>query len=152
MSKLTIIVYINTDFKPPYNVYWKNKVIYNVWTYLCISGTNRVSHAILGAHDGGIFSVCVMKDSTILTGGKDRRIVKWDSNYKRTGVEHEVNRMVSFLIYMFCAIRTMLKCQIKIFTHLKLCLATATHNFKWVEITHNCLIWNKTFTNLDVWT
>ena len=62
-----------------------------------------MSHAILGAHDGGIFSVCVMKDSTILTGGKDRRIVKWDSNYKRTGVEHEVNRMVSFLIYTFCA-------------------------------------------------
>ena len=23
-----------------------------------------------------------------------------------------------------------------IFTHLKLCLATATHNFKWVKITH----------------
>ena len=29
---------------------------------------------------------------------------------------------------------------IKIFTHLKLCLATATHNFKWGEITHVCLI------------
>ena len=25
---------------------------------------------------------------------------------------------------------------IKIFTHLELCLATATHNFKWVENTH----------------
>ena len=29
-----------------------------------------------------------------------------------------------------------------IFTHLKLGLATATHNFKWVKITHICLIWN----------
>ena len=25
------------------------------------------------------------------------------------------------------------------FTHLKLCLATATHNFKWVKITQMCL-------------
>ena len=27
-----------------------------------------------------------------------------------------------------------LQSQIKIFTHLKLCLATAIHNFKWVKI------------------
>ena len=27
---------------------------------------------------------------------------------------------------------------IKIFTHLKLCIATATHNFKWLKITHVC--------------
>ena len=37
-----------------------------------------------------------------------------------------------------------------IFTHLKLCLATATHNFKWVEITHICLISDQTLANLDV--
>ena len=36
-----------------------------------------------------------------------------------------------------------------ILTHLKLCLATATHNFKWVEITHICLIWDHTFANFD---
>ena len=29
---------------------------------------------------------------------------------------------------------------ISIFTHFKLCLATATHNLKWVNITHICLI------------
>ena len=29
---------------------------------------------------------------------------------------------------------------IDIFSHLKLCLATATHNFKWLKITHICLI------------
>ena len=28
---------------------------------------------------------------------------------------------------------------IDFFTHMKLCLATATHNFKWVQIIHNCL-------------
>ena len=39
-----------------------------------------------------------------------------------------------------------------IFIHLKLCLATASHNFKWVKITHICLIWDETFANLDVYT
>ena len=28
--------------------------------------------------------------------------------------------------------------------------ATATHNFKWVKITYICLIWNQTFSILDV--
>ena len=32
----------------------------------------------------------------------------------------------------------------------KLCLATATHNFKWVKITHICLIWKQTFALFDV--
>ena len=37
--------------------------------------------------------------------------------------------------------------------HLKLCLATAIHNFKWVKITHDiCLIWDQTFENLHVQT
>ena len=35
------------------------------------------------------------------------------------------------------------------FTYLKLCLATATHNFKWLKITHICLIWDKSFAHLD---
>ena len=39
---------------------------------------------------------------------------------------------------------------ISIFTHLKLCLATAIHNFKWVKITHIFLIWDQRFANLDV--
>ena len=37
-----------------------------------------------------------------------------------------------------------------IFTHLKLCPATTNHNFKWVEITHLCLIWDQPFENRDV--
>ena len=42
-------------------------------------------------------------------------------------------------------------CQIwKFFTHLKLCIATATHNFKWVRITHICLIWDRAFASVDV--
>ena len=42
---------------------------------------------------------------------------------------------------------------ILIFTHLKLCrLATEIHNFKRVKIAHICLIWDKAFTNINVWT
>ena len=37
-----------------------------------------------------------------------------------------------------------------IFTHLNLCLATATYNFKWVKITHiHFKIWDQIFGNLD---
>ena len=36
-----------------------------------------------------------------------------------------------------------------IFIHLKLCLATATHNFKWVKITHICLVREDCFTLLS---
>ena len=37
-----------------------------------------------------------------------------------------------------------------IFTHLKLCIATAIHNFKWVKSAHICLIWDQTFANFNV--
>ncbi|XP_050404187.1 echinoderm microtubule-associated protein-like 2 isoform X5 [Patella vulgata] len=55
-------------------------------------GTNRISHAVNGAHDGGVFSLCVMKDGTILSGGgKDRKVYQFDENYKRTGLETEIS-------------------------------------------------------------
>ena len=54
------------------------------------AGSNKVTHGVTGAHEGGLFSICIMKDGTITTGGKDRRIVEWSSAYKRTGREHEV--------------------------------------------------------------
>ena len=39
-----------------------------------------------------------------------------------------------------------------IFTHLKLCLATAIHNLKWVKNTHTRLIWDISFANPDTHT
>ena len=55
------------------------------------TGHNRISKAIEGMHDGGIFSLCVMKDGTVLSGGgKDRKIIQYDSSYTKTGVETEV--------------------------------------------------------------
>ncbi|KAG8183584.1 hypothetical protein JTE90_025141 [Oedothorax gibbosus] len=51
-------------------------------------GSNRVARAIYNAHDGGVFSICSMKDGTFLSGGgRDRRIVEWDHALNRTGRE-----------------------------------------------------------------
>ena len=36
------------------------------------------------------------------------------------------------------------------FTHLKLCFATATHNFKWVKMTDICLMWDQQFADFYV--
>uniref|UniRef100_A0A1I8GES1 WD_REPEATS_REGION domain-containing protein n=1 Tax=Macrostomum lignano TaxID=282301 RepID=A0A1I8GES1_9PLAT len=50
-------------------------------------GGNRISQAVTGAHEGGIFSLCVLKDDNLVSGGKDRRLVQWDATYSRTGSE-----------------------------------------------------------------
>ena len=55
-----------------------------------IAATNRVLDAVVGAHEGTIFSICVLKDGTLLTGGKDRKILHWSAGYKKMGVEQEV--------------------------------------------------------------
>ena len=31
-----------------------------------------------------------------------------------------------------------------------LCIAAATHNLKYMKITHSCLIWDQRFANIDV--
>ncbi len=55
-------------------------------------GYNAVTKALRRVHDGPIFSICVLKDGSIVTGGgKDHRIVQFDSFYKRTGMEVEVS-------------------------------------------------------------
>ncbi|GFT82787.1 echinoderm microtubule-associated protein-like 1 [Nephila pilipes] len=51
-------------------------------------GSNKVARAIYNAHDGGVFSICSMKDGTFLSGGgRDRRIIEWDHALSRTGRE-----------------------------------------------------------------
>ena len=60
------------------------------------SGQNKISKALVGAHEGGIFSLCVMKDGSVLSGGgKDRRIIQWSNAYQKTGQETEVNILSS---------------------------------------------------------
>uniref|UniRef100_A0A7N8X538 EMAP like 2 n=1 Tax=Mastacembelus armatus TaxID=205130 RepID=A0A7N8X538_9TELE len=52
--------------------------------YIWAKGGNRISQVVSGAHEGGIFSVCVLKDGTMVSGGgKDRRVVLWDHDYRK---------------------------------------------------------------------
>ncbi|KAE8294969.1 Echinoderm microtubule-associated protein-like 1 [Larimichthys crocea] len=52
--------------------------------YVWAKGGNRISHQVSGAHEGGIFSVCVLKDGTLVSGGgKDRKVVLWGHDYRK---------------------------------------------------------------------
>jgi len=54
-------------------------------------GYNAVTKAIRKVHDGPIFSICVLKDGSIVTGGgKDRKLVLFDATYRRNGAEAEL--------------------------------------------------------------
>ncbi|KAM5129260.1 echinoderm microtubule-associated protein-like 1 isoform 2-T2 [Mantella aurantiaca] len=49
-------------------------------------GSNRISHAVQGAHEGGIFALCMQRDGTLVSGGKDRKLISWDGNYHKLSV------------------------------------------------------------------
>uniref|UniRef100_A0A8C5A6E3 EMAP like 1 n=1 Tax=Gadus morhua TaxID=8049 RepID=A0A8C5A6E3_GADMO len=46
-------------------------------------GTNRISQAVQGAHSGSIFALCMLRNGTLVSGGKDRRLVSWNSSYQQ---------------------------------------------------------------------
>uniref|UniRef100_A0A2K6SX89 EMAP like 2 n=1 Tax=Saimiri boliviensis boliviensis TaxID=39432 RepID=A0A2K6SX89_SAIBB len=47
-------------------------------------GGNRITQAVLGAHDGGVFGLCALRDGTLVSGGgRDRRVVLWGSDYSK---------------------------------------------------------------------
>lgn len=53
---------------------------------------------VSGAHEGGIFSLCVLKDGTLVSGGgKDRRVLQWDHDYRKKS-EIEVKLLSSDFI------------------------------------------------------
>ncbi|CAG5127063.1 unnamed protein product [Candidula unifasciata] len=59
--------------------------------YVWGKGSNRIVNAVTGAHEGGVFSLCFLKDGTLLSGGgKDRKIIQYDSTLQKTGLETEV--------------------------------------------------------------
>lgn len=65
-------------------------------------GTNTILQFIKNVHEGSIFSICVLKDGSFMTGGgKDGRIVHFDSNLMKTGHESEVstNQRKTFSFY-----------------------------------------------------
>ncbi|XP_052009716.1 LOW QUALITY PROTEIN: echinoderm microtubule-associated protein-like 1 [Xyrauchen texanus] len=46
-------------------------------------GSNRISRAIQGAHDLSIFALCMLRNGTLVSGGKDRKLISWDENYQK---------------------------------------------------------------------
>uniref|UniRef100_A0A668AB88 EMAP like 1 n=1 Tax=Myripristis murdjan TaxID=586833 RepID=A0A668AB88_9TELE len=51
--------------------------------FLCHAGTNRISQVIQGAHEGSIFALCMLRSGTLVSGGKDRRLISWDGAYQQ---------------------------------------------------------------------
>ncbi|XP_069390448.1 echinoderm microtubule-associated protein-like 2 isoform X2 [Paralichthys olivaceus] len=61
--------------------------------YVWAKGGNRISQVVSGAHEGGIFSLCVLKDGTMVSGGgKDRKVALWDHDYRKQA-EMEVGEL-----------------------------------------------------------
>uniref|UniRef100_A0AAR2JQI3 HELP domain-containing protein n=1 Tax=Pygocentrus nattereri TaxID=42514 RepID=A0AAR2JQI3_PYGNA len=46
-------------------------------------GSNRISLAIQGAHESSVFALCMLRNGTLVSGGKDRKLISWDGNYQR---------------------------------------------------------------------
>uniref|UniRef100_A0A2K5DQF4 EMAP like 2 n=1 Tax=Aotus nancymaae TaxID=37293 RepID=A0A2K5DQF4_AOTNA len=52
--------------------------------YVWGKGGNRITQVVLGAHDGGVFGLCALRDGTLVSGGgRDRRVVLWGSDYSK---------------------------------------------------------------------
>ncbi|XP_037675866.1 echinoderm microtubule-associated protein-like 2 isoform X2 [Choloepus didactylus] len=52
--------------------------------YVWGKGGNRITQAVLGAHDGGVFGLCTLRDGTLVSGGgRDRRVVLWGFDYSK---------------------------------------------------------------------
>uniref|UniRef100_A0A8C8S216 EMAP like 1 n=1 Tax=Pelusios castaneus TaxID=367368 RepID=A0A8C8S216_9SAUR len=44
----------------------------------------KISYALQGAHEGGIFALCMLRDGTLVSGGgKDRKLISWNGNYQK---------------------------------------------------------------------
>ena len=60
--------------------------------------TNTIVKLVKNVHEGSIFSILVLKDGSIVTGGgKDSRLVQLDSNLMRTGEQSQVNIFIQAL-------------------------------------------------------
>ncbi|KAG6923440.1 echinoderm microtubule associated protein like 2 [Chelydra serpentina] len=52
--------------------------------YIWGKGGNRITQAVPGAHEGGVFGLCALRNGTIVSGGgKDRRVVLWGRDYQK---------------------------------------------------------------------
>ncbi|XP_066530096.1 echinoderm microtubule-associated protein-like 1 isoform X2 [Hoplias malabaricus] len=46
-------------------------------------GSNRISLVIQGAHESSVFALCMLRNGTLVSGGKDRKLISWDGNYQK---------------------------------------------------------------------
>lgn len=54
-------------------------------------GTNTIQKLVRGVHDGSVFSVCVLKEGHVVTGGgKDGRVVMFDPDMNAAGIENVI--------------------------------------------------------------
>ncbi|XP_039294135.1 echinoderm microtubule-associated protein-like 2 [Nilaparvata lugens] len=54
-------------------------------------GTNTITRFMRNVHEGSIFSICVLKEGSIITGGgKDGRLIQFDSELQKTGFEAQI--------------------------------------------------------------
>ncbi|XP_011697899.1 PREDICTED: echinoderm microtubule-associated protein-like 2 isoform X6 [Wasmannia auropunctata] len=54
-------------------------------------GTNTISRLVRNLHEGSIFSICVLKNGNIITGGgKDGKILYFDASLNLTGEEAQI--------------------------------------------------------------
>lgn len=68
-----------------------------IFTFL---GTNTISRLVKNVHEGSIFALCVLKDGNIVTGGgKDGRILYFDSMLNPTGDEAHVHIKTNITIF-----------------------------------------------------
>lgn len=55
-------------------------------------GTNTICKFMRNVHEGSVFSVCVLKEGNIISGGgKDGRLIQFDAQLNRTGEEAQVS-------------------------------------------------------------
>lgn len=56
-------------------------------------GTNTISRLVRNLHEGSIFSICVLKNGNIITGGgKDGRILHFDASLNLTGEDAQASQ------------------------------------------------------------
>ncbi|XP_038623371.1 echinoderm microtubule-associated protein-like 2 isoform X1 [Tachyglossus aculeatus] len=52
--------------------------------YVWGKGGTRITQAVVGAHEGGVFGLCTLRDGTLVSGGgRDRRVVLWDRDLRK---------------------------------------------------------------------
>lgn len=69
--------------------------------YVCFPATNTISKVLRGLHEGSVFSVCVMKEGNLVTGGgKDGRLVQLDASLNPTGQETRVPEHLGMLFLL----------------------------------------------------